>query len=196
MIDLAEARRSLSGVGRLLVGDPRGLALLDLTIDGFWRSFAVAVWMLPIVVVSVAADVRLLTEAGVDPAAIEPMARFVVGLLTYFLGWAAFPLLLVVVARPLGLGGVFVPWMVARNWSTPVAAVPFVLVTALWLLGIAPDSALAPGTLTSLIFGLYCGFRVARIAGLQAPFASVGWALLDFLASLVVEVGLDRLIGL
>ncbi|MER2604422.1 MAG: hypothetical protein ABTQ29_01165 [Siculibacillus sp.] len=193
---LGEIDGALRGTIALILGDRRGIDALDCTLTGFWRSFFVIVPMLPLLVVSVVADGDLRAAHGVDTTTQSLAGRLFADGLVWILGWIAFPAVLALLARPLGLGRVYVPWIVARNWSTLPATLPYAVVLIGWSLGLLPDAVLAPGTLASLVFGLFVGWRVAVLVGGQTTGAAIGYTLLDFLLSLVVEVAVDRLFGL
>ncbi|MBP0575432.1 hypothetical protein J8J27_32425, partial [Mycobacterium tuberculosis] len=75
----------------------------DVSIDGFWRSFRVAVVLTPTLLVDVAVDTRLAEEIGAGGDGL--LAR----LLTYAAGFIVFPLVLAVIGRPLGLERNYVP---------------------------------------------------------------------------------------
>ena len=193
MIADRATRDALAGGLRLVLGDRAGLAAMDTGLDGFWSSFRAMAILAPAVLLLVALD------PGADPRAAETAPGTLVAVvsagLTYVLGWIAFPALLAVVARPLGLGRVFVPWMVARNWTAVPASLPYVTVVALWGFGLLPQRALGGATLAALGFSLFCGWRVARLAGGQPAMAAVGFTLLDFLLGLLIELSIDRLFG-
>jgi len=178
---------------RLLLGDRAALAAFDVSLDGFWHSFWVMVLLAPTALASILADHALAHDA-LEEAPIGP--RLVAGALAYGLGWIAFPLLLALLARPFALGTVYVPWMVARNWTSVPAAVPAFVVTLAWLLGILPTGLLGVASLAALGFSLYCAFVVARLVAGLAVAPAVGFVLLDFFLSLLVEGVLDRLFGL
>lgn len=183
------------GSFRLVAGDRRGLAAMDASLDGFWRSFSVMVWLAPTVALSILADIRLGEVIG--PGRDTPAALVIfAGVVNYVFGWIAFPLFLALLGRPLGVGRVFVPWMVARNWTAIPASLPYVLVVVVWLLGLLPIRLLGPLTLASVGFSLYCGWRVARIAGDRAFGVAVAYTLVDFLLGLTVETAADRLLAL
>jgi hypothetical protein len=186
---------ALVGSLRLLGGDRRGLAAMDVSLDGFWSSFRVMVWLAPAVALSILADVRLNAALG-TPHETGTVVVVLAGLVNYVFGWIAFPLFLAALGRPLGLTRVFVPWMVARNWTAIAASLPYAVVVALWLLHLLPTSALGPATLAALGFSLFCGWRVAVLAGERPWGAAVGFTLVDFMLGLLVESAADRLLGL
>lgn len=186
---------ALIGSLRVLGGDRRGLAAMDTSLEGFWNSFTVMLWLAPTIALSILADLRL--DAAVGSARETPAVLVILaGILNYVLGWIAFPLLLALVGRPLGLGRDYVPWMVARNWTTVPASLPYVLVVLAWLAGLLPLRLLGPLTLAAVGFSLFCGWRVARLAG-DRPFgAAVAYTLVDFLLGLTIETLADRLLAL
>ena len=196
MIDAAEIRRSLRASLGLLLGDERAMGLLDTSIAGFWRSFGVMILCLPAPLVELSAQ-RLLPLAGrVDAGALDGPLYWLTGLLAYAVTWIAFPVLLALLARPLGISRVYVPYMVARNWTTPLGAAPSFAFTLLFLLGLLPIEVLGPLNLAALGFGIYYAWVVTRIACATPPGLTGGLVTLDFLVSLVVYTAADRLIGL
>ncbi len=179
---------------RLVGGDRRALAAMDPSLDGFWRSFRVMAWLAPAVALAILADLRLNEAMGTPRDA--PAVVVFAGVVDYVLGWIAFPLFLAALGRTLGLGRVFVPWMVARNWTAVPASIPYVVVVVLWLFGILPTHSLGPATLAALGFSLFCGWRVAVLAGERHWGVAIGYTLVDFLLGLLVETAADRLLGL
>ncbi len=196
MIDQGEIHRALRGSWRLLVGDARAMADFDCSIDGFWRSFVVIALTLPVPLVALAAQRRLPMADRFDPAMMSGPAYWIAGLAAYVLAWVAFPLVLALLARPLGLSQRYVPYMVARNWTTLIAAVPGFAVTLGFGLGLVPLSMLGPGNLAALGFNIYYAWKVTRIACATPPGLAGGLVALDFLLTLVVYTASDRLIGL
>ena len=196
MIQRDEFARALSGSWRLLVGDARAMAWFDTSIDGFWRSFQAIVLVLPMPIVELAAQRFLPMAHRVDPSVLEGATYWLGGLAAYVVSWVAFPAILAVIAKPLGLARVYVPFMVARNWTSVLAAAPSFVVTLLFLVGILPVGLLGPLNLAALGFGLYYSWQVTRIACAAPPGLTGGLVALDFLVSLVVYTAADRMIGL
>ncbi len=196
MIDADEITRSLKGSWRLLLGDPRGMSFFDTSIDGFWRSFGVMILCLPMPLIELSAQ-RLLPVAGrIAPEVMQGPLYWLGGLGAYALSWIAYPVLLALLAKPLGIARVYVPYMVARNWTTLIGVVPSLVVTVLFLLGFLPLEAVGPLNLAALGFGLYYAWQVTRIACAAPPGLTGGLVALDFLVSLVVYTAADRLVGL
>lgn len=196
MITVEEIRRAVQGSWRLLLGDARGMTWFDLSLDGFWRSFFAMVLLLPVPIVQALARGRLALGGEVDPSTASGPAVMLVGLLSYVVAWIAFPMVLALLANPLGIGPRFVPYMVARNWTTLIGVVPGLLVTLAFVLDLAPASALGPGQLAALGFNLFYAWQVTRIACAAPPGLAGGLVALDSLLTLVVYTAADRLLGL
>ena len=79
---VGELQRSLIGVWRLLRGDDDFPTYFDVSAAGFWRSFAAALFALPIFVFILAAQMHALGELGV-PAEETTRFGFAYGALTY-----------------------------------------------------------------------------------------------------------------
>jgi hypothetical protein len=196
MIERAEIARALKGSWRLLLGDERAMAWFDTSIDGFWRSFRVILLVLPVPLVELAAQRSLPDAVHLDPKVFEGPFYWIVGLLAYVVAWIAFPIVLALLAKPLGVSRAYVPYMVARNWTTLVAAVPSFVFTGLFALGVIPLGVLGPLNLAALAFGLYYAWLVTRIACAVPMGLAAGLVALDFLLTLVVYRVADRVIGL
>ncbi|MYZ49030.1 hypothetical protein [Propylenella binzhouense] len=171
-------------------GDAAGLRILDISVEGFWRSFAailfVVLFSLPVLV---AEPTLLAGEGGQATATRAPMLLQIVAILV---DWVAFPLIFAALARPLGLGGQYVPYIVGRNWSSVIVSGIYAAVLVPYLLGVLP-AGIVPYLLFA-VFGLALRFSylVARIAlGVPASLA-VPIVVLEVLVSLVVEFTLGR----
>ena len=196
MIDKDEIRRALFGSWRLLLGDARGMDAFDTSIDGFWRSFAVMGLALPMPLVELFAQRLLPVARRVDPEVMSGAPYWLVGLLAYVVAWVVFPLVLALLAGPLGISKHYVPFMVARNWTSLIGTAPSFVVTLAFLVGLLPAAALGPAHLAALGFNLYYAWLVARIACAAPAGLAGGLVALDFLLALIVYTAADRLIGL
>ncbi|TBW39276.1 hypothetical protein EYW49_07240 [Siculibacillus lacustris] len=188
MIDWAEIRAGVLGSFGLLIGDPHAMARFDCSFRGFWRSFWVIPLMVPAALVSILAD-RSLVEGTASPSAVA-----IAGLASYLLGWIAFPVVMAALAGPLGLGPRYVPMMVARNWSSILGTLPYVVVTLAWLIGLMPVRLLALATLAALGFDLYVSFRVMRAAAAAPPGLAAGLVALDLVLTLLIDAGTARFV--
>jgi hypothetical protein len=183
----AEVNRGLNGALLLLRRDPSGMALFDLSIEGFWKSFFAIVVAAPAYAV-LAYHRWQITEAA------PGLGRFAsVELVSYLGGWLAFPVAAIFLTRHLGLAGRYVPLIVAVNWAA--------VLQAAILLGALLVASLAGGGLGTLFllaaaFGvlLYQWFVVRTALDTTAGLAAMLVAI-DMLLSTVVSRGIGAALG-
>jgi len=182
--------RSLRGSWRLMSEGEKALPDLDLTRDGFWRSFLAFALMLPATVALLAAA-RL--SSGLSNAAglfTSPLlAATVIGSL--LLAILIVPAFLVALRPELARETRFTSFVIAWNWAGIVSASLMALPAAVFALGWStPELAL----LHFLAFGIVV-LRL-RYAVAQAAFGSGAVALLLVLSSVVLDYGVVRVFGL
>lgn len=188
-----EVARSLSGSLKLLNRNPEGLSDFEVSYEAFWRSFAAIVLAAPAFVVSLAEERDRL---GLDPHDGLFANGWLVGyeLVLLVLGWIAFPLAMIFVARALSLGRRYVRFIIAYNWSAVLAATIFAVPNAMLLVGAA-----TPGlsTLFAFAFGIivaqYRWFMAKEALGVTGAVAS-GIVLLDFGLDYVVTTAMCGLL--
>lgn len=181
------------GAVLMLRRDPAAMAHFDVSVEGFWRSFAAPLLVTPVNLVAVL-PVALALERDATQMA-------VVRILTDLSAIVAFPLLMVPVARLLGLGGTYVPFIVANNFASLPIAVVYMMLTAVvafagavgGLSGVATVQFWIGLPLLALVLGYI--WQVARIA-LQAP-AGTAAAItaIQYLLALVLEQLFERLLA-
>lgn len=191
-----EIRAGLIGSWRLLKGDARGMTCFDTSIEGFFRSFWVFALLLVPYAISIAGDYKMQAVRAADPAQFPAGLFLVSEIAGYVLTWFAFPVVLALIARPLGIANRYVPYIVARNWTAPLGTAVYVVPVLLYLFDLVSTRALSGYLLFALLFNLYYSFVVTRIAT-GAPVAfSAGLVTLDVVLSLLVNALVDRIIGL
>lgn len=192
-----EIARSAGAAWAMFRGDPTGLRRLDLSVDGFWRSFAVFVLLLPALGVVIAAERLAILEHSPYTAETFPAGAFLVSRFTgQILAWVAFPAVLALLARPLGFARVYVPLVVAVNWANLIAMVPITLPSLLYVLGLISGDAADLLALVALGVVLRYEFVVVRLAtGAPVPFA-VGLVALDYLVSGAIYAIGERIAGI
>ena len=195
MLTGAAIRNSLGGAWAVMNGRAEGLQQLDLSIGGFWRSFAAVFLILPFAVLALLGERSVMAASG---EAVVPLTGGIVAAhgFTVLLDWVAFPLVFAALARPLGLSRHYVPFIVARNWAAVISTAIAALAHALLVVGIVPAAA-APFLLI-VVLGIVLRFAyfVARTA-LAVPLGiAIPIVVLDLLVSLTVEaaVGPDILV--
>ncbi|MCF3932260.1 hypothetical protein L1787_02370 [Acuticoccus sp. M5D2P5] len=179
MLTVSEIVRSLNGAWLLFLGRREGLDLLDRSAEGFWRSFAVILLLLPLNAVTILAVAR---SQGVDKPFNE---MFLEGLPVLALDWVAFPIVLAFAAGMLGVKRTYTSYIVARNWMAPVAAailaIPVILQGAGW---IGPTTSILL-SLISMGLVLRYHYLVVRLALETTVGLSIGLVVVDLLLTLV-----------
>ncbi|WP_269586201.1 hypothetical protein [Roseibium sp. Sym1] len=190
---MGEIRAALDGSWLLLRNRPEGMAFFDQSIQGFWRSFQVIFLLVPAFLVSGLAEKRFyFSENLYHPDAFPNDAFWFAQTVGLGIDWLALPLLLAVVAVPIGISNRYVPFIVVRNWTSLLASVPYLITYLLFLLGVISAGIAVLLSLTCLLVVIWYRFLVARIA-LQAPIGlSIGVVVLDVLLTLVIS----QLVGL
>jgi hypothetical protein len=185
-------RESLSGALLVMLGRPEGLGRLDLSLAGFWRSFAALILVLPLAFIPEWSMANVVAEEGEVPPGFRDwlFSASVVSLVD----WFAFPLLFAFLARPLGLSDRYVPFIVARNWSAVVLAAINALVALPYGIGLT-----SLGVTTFLVFGalgltLYLAYQVARVALAISATTACLVVTVEFSLSLVIGLGLGPIV--
>jgi hypothetical protein len=114
MPDQEEVLRSIYGAYRLARLDRGGMNEFNLTVDGFWRSFFAAILVAPGYALLVMQDLM------VHPEELSPIWALVVEGVAYCIGWAAFPLLAIVLTHLLGLSRNYAALIIAANWAAVI----------------------------------------------------------------------------
>ncbi len=190
MLDREEITRSLTGAWELFLDRPGAMRLFDVSIDGFWRSFAAVLLVIPSYAFAVLADRQI---AAMDPSAPVQgdgafLAESIFGL---GLDWIALPVILALLARPLGITSRYTSFVVTRNWGAVLGALPFGVIGLLSVLGLVGGELASLLMFAALIVLLRYNYLIAR----RSLDASLGFAIaiviLDFVVSLTIALALD-----
>jgi hypothetical protein len=162
----------------------------DVSVEGFWRSFAAVILVAPSYVFAVLADRHM---AAGDPLVVAETGTNLlvhngIGLL---LDWAALPLILALLARPLGIGRRYGAFVVTRNWCAVLAAIPFGAIGLLLVLGLLGDELASVLMFVALIVVLRYNYVIARRALDTTLGFAIGIVVLDFVVSLTLALALD-----
>jgi hypothetical protein len=185
---------TLSGAWAVMNGRAEGLQKLDLTIDGFWRSFGAIVLILPVALVALASERIALAAAAGEVAALAG-AYVVLRLIAVIVDWLAFPLTLALLARPLGIAARFVPYIIARNWAAVLVAAMFAVPHLLHVLGLLPTTMLPVVLLIPFGLAVWFAYVVVRTAMQVPPVMAIPIVGLEIAVGLVIELFFARLIG-
>ncbi|MFP6696908.1 MAG: hypothetical protein VCF08_08385 [Alphaproteobacteria bacterium] len=192
---LLEVTRSIHGAWRVARMDPDALDYFDLTIDGFWRSFAALLVVAPFYIIFLILNYGNQTGLELPTGPVVSTEFYVaVKLVAYIIGWLAFPLIMVPISRLLDLSQNYVPYIIVWNWSN-VLVMAVILPTVLLFPPAAQTAAAAKMVLMGAqIAMLFYGYLVAR-AGLRCKiFTAVGVVVLDLLLSLLLSLMAGRLL--
>lgn len=190
MLTREEITRSLTAAWDLFLDRPGAMRGFDVSVDGFWRSFAAVVLVVPSYAFAVLAERELTAD---DPAAPlqDGASFFLQGAVGLGLDWVALPVILALLARPLGIARHYPEFVVARNWGAVIAAIPFGVIGLLIVLGLLGGELANLLMLAALIIVLRYTYLIAR----RALDASLGFAIgivaLDFVVSLTIALTLD-----
>lgn len=184
MIARHEVLLSIYGAWRLFLRDPRGIEWLDVSVDGFWKSFFCAVLVLPVFVIWVA-----YADFGVG---FVPL--FTVQGIAYVIHWVAWPLAMAYIAPAIDRDGQYIRYVVAFNWSGAVQAAILLAVLAVELTGFASGGMLVFIGLIARIVLLTYHWNIARIALEVSGVGAVGLVIAEFvLAQMINAVSLGML---
>lgn len=187
MIGSSEIRAALEGSWMLLCNQSRGMVYFDQSTQGFWRSFLVIFLLAPVFLVSALAEKKLLISENV--LLLETFPENAYWLAQFFslgIDWVMLPLVLALIAGPIGISRQYVPYIVVRNWSSLLASLPYLATGLLYLTGIIPSGIMVLLSFTCLIVVLWYRFLIARIALQASVSLAIGVVFLDILLSLVI----------
>ena len=191
----AEIRGSLAGAWEIFKGNPRGLQGFDLSVAGFWRSFLIVVpLMIPYLLVS-KAQLQIAISEFPGAEDLELGSFYWIEAVRLLLDWFAFPVVLALLAKPLGIGRHYVGFVVVRNWSELLAALPLLAAALLYGLDLVGLDGFTFVSLIATGVALYLRFRVARVA-LEANISfAIGIVVFDMALSTVISLGFSRLVS-
>ena len=192
MNPFAYARDNLAGAWQVLLGRPEGLARLDTSIDGFWRSFAAVILLAPFALLSLIGPHAPAPEGS---EAVGPItaARLVIYGVALMADWIAFPLIFALIAPFFGLGSRYVPYIVARNWASVIIGAMVALIHVPRILSVLPVETTPYLLLIGLAVALRFSYMLVRTTLAFSMAMALPIVILDFLVSLVVWSIFDRL---
>ena len=124
------------GAWRLARFDAGGAQYFDAAPDAAWRSFFAVLLVAPAHTITL----LLQSESG---SGVEPLAAFLVFLISYSLEWTVFPVVAHQVCQMIDRQRAFFRYLTASNWSSMVTFHLLLVLTILVVGGVIP-SALVP----------------------------------------------------
>lgn len=186
-----DVTRSLRGSWRLMTQGADALQELDLTRDGFWRSFLAFALMLP-ASIAILAAVRLLAGLPNSAGLFTSPALVMAVIAAQLLAVLAVPALLIALAPNLAHAPRFTSFVIAWNWAGIVSASLMAVPAAVFAIGWSTPELAAMQSLAFGVIVLRLRYCVARAAfgpesGIALPIA---------MASVLADYGVVRLFGL
>lgn len=184
-------QRSLAGAWATMRGKKSGLALLDLTVDGFWDSF----WAIPLALPPLL--LTWITVANSITVSEDPVFSVILRLaIVDIVNWLLPLVLFALVARRLRLSKRFLPFVVASNWGTVVLVWIVLPLRLLDLLAPQSQGLAEVLALAVMILSLVLFWRLTRTT-LQTDLATTTAVYLGLnAASLVIVIALPQMLGL
>jgi len=186
-------RENLAGAWQVMLGRPEGLNRLDTSLEGFWRSFAAVILLVPFALLALFSQGPLAAETGGTPPQMTGSGPVFEGI-ALLADWFAFPIVFALVAPPFGLGSRYVPFIVTRNWASVIIGAMVGVVHALHLLGVAPTALVPYLLLVAIAIALRLSYVIARITLAVSMGMALPIVMLDLLISLTIWSAFDRLV--
>lgn len=187
-----DVARSLRGSWHLMTRGAEALPELDLTREGFWRSFLAFALMLP-ATIAILAAVRLMAGLQNNAGLFTAPALVLSVVAALALTILAVPALLIALRPRLAQTPRFTSFVIAWNWAGIVSASLMAVPAAIFAIGWAPPMLAVVQALFFAAIVLRLRYCVARaVFGPEAR--SIALPLVA--ASLVLDYGVSRLFGL
>ncbi len=205
MPPFSEISSSVRGAWQLFVMDQRGMNQFNLSAAGFWNSFFAAVLLAPIYFFVLLAQYKLNREVQQialeqDPTnpnipPIPELSDYLLAQgLAYVALWAAFPIVMLWATRIINIQNRYIPFVVAYNWSAVAVMTIQLPPFALYyfdMVGIV--GAIAPLLSILLVIMIYRWYVAYSALGLPAV-ACLGFVILDFVISVIIQLGASTLL--
>jgi hypothetical protein len=164
MLSADDALRGLSSAWALFLGRREAVRGFDTSFRGFWQSFLAIIFVLPVYVLFIGAERRMILSDQPAGAPFDDIAFAAWRLLALAVDWAAFPLLMAALARPLGIAGRYVRLIVAFNWGGPIVATLMAVPAILLSYGAVGEGAASMLLIAALAVVIRFRFVTARAA--------------------------------
>ncbi|MGE0232023.1 MAG: hypothetical protein AB7O39_09290 [Flavobacteriaceae bacterium] len=195
LISSRDVQQNLAAVWAVFRGRPDAIRQVDASYEGFWRSFLVIVLLIPVYVPFVMSEIAAIRGQGLLPEDFSPVWHGFVRALSIAVDWVLFPVVMLLLARPMGITSRYAPYIAAHNWSNLILAIPLVLPGILLGLGLISSGLAGILLIAGLAIFVRMRFVVARAALDVSVATAAGLVLLDFLGGLAVAQIFDRLAG-
>ncbi|MGH6924724.1 MAG: hypothetical protein ACRED5_13385 [Propylenella sp.] len=184
---------NLAGAWEVMLGRPEGLNRLDTSLEGFWRSFAAVILLVPFALLALFSQEPLAEQTGGSAPHLSGSGLALEGI-ALLADWFAFPVVFALVARPFGLGSRYVPFIVTRNWAAVIIGAMVGVVHALHLAGVLPTALVPYLLLVAIAVALRFSYVIARTTLAVSMGMAIPIVMLDLLLSLTIWSVFDRFV--
>jgi hypothetical protein len=181
-----EIEQAAIGCWTLIRGNGAGLLRFDLSVDGFWRSFR---WAFVLAVLDALDGLSLYSNTQPDENTAPSSSVIwvltvsaIASLLTFFV----FPLIVGLLAKPMGLSKPYPTYIIVRNWLTVFISLPVYVLDGLNALGLMPVDLRELLIFVLIAVSLLAETVITRRVLGTAQSLSFGFALLDFLLTQLI----------
>jgi hypothetical protein len=180
---------------RVLRGDPDGLSDMDISADGFWRSFRAIPIALPALFFAWVVQGRELLADGVAGSLGSLILRMAALELVL---WILPLIALAIVLKPLGMAHRFSHIVIARNWFSVIISYVFVVAPlASLILGVEEGAAAENWIVIAvMMFTLWAATRVTRVALDTTPTVAIAFVVVETLITIPLALSLYGMAGL
>jgi hypothetical protein len=200
-LNFAYMGRSIDAAFDLVARDQRAWSKFDLTAEGFYRSFAAILIVLPI---NIFIDIIVIQIAQAEhirqnEPVLEQVYTFndaAFSTVALALQWMLFPIVMLFLLRYLGLAQRYAALVIAHNWATVVIWLFYLPPFLLYAAGIITSSQAIDLNLIVLGFTLYYRFYVAQTALGTTWMLAAGIAMIDFLLRANFFFAVSKIAGL
>ncbi|SEQ61089.1 hypothetical protein SAMN05216548_10625 [Faunimonas pinastri] len=186
-------QNEIAGAWAVMNGRPEGLGRMDLSASGFWQSFLALVPILPFVILQFLGQWKLGTTLDPTPQPLG-VGDIAEQLIETTIEWFVFPVVFASMARPFRLTAGFVPFIVARNWSTVITGAIFALPYALYGAGLIGPTFLPFLVLIAFGTTLRFSYLLTRVTLGVGPGVAIPIVILDVLVGVVSELLIDKIL--
>ncbi|MBX3597659.1 MAG: transporter [Rhizobiaceae bacterium] len=194
MSETGYVRNALYGAVRMMFGKPDGLKHMDLSVDGFWNSFAAIPLAFPPLLLSwlASASDYISTSGNGWSRSYVTLANGVIELSA----WIVPLMLLALAARTIGIADRFIAYVVSTNWASVVIAWFMLPVSLLRLFAPDFDKSMEPLWQIVYIVTLVLIWRLTNAAIGKGAALATGVFVAMFVVTILTVVMLVQLFGL
>lgn len=198
---IAHARKSVGAAWQLVVRDPKAWDAFDLTADGFFRSFAAVLFVIPFNIVFDLFALRLRQAGSIENSDAVGMAAFSYSKMAFSttalcVEWVLFTIIAYFLLKFLGLADQYVRYIVAYNWGCIIVELFNLPAVVLFSFGLISYAAAVDLIFIALGLTLYYRFYIAQTALGVGWGLAMGIAVLEFLFTIFFGYGLQQVASL